>query len=168
MASFIRYVCKHFSKISAVLLPSCDGFSLNLGVPVNPKYWALLNVFEICLCISPNCDLWHSSIINTVFKSLYFSMMLAYLGLVQALAIFWIVVIISGFELSLICSINLSVWLVISTQPGSNLLNSSNVCLSKSFLSTKKNTWLIDGSKDKIWLVLNEVIVFPDPVVCHT
>ena len=85
----------------------------------------------------------------------------------HALAIFWIVVIINGLVLSFICCINLSVWLVISTQPGSNLLNSSKVCLSKSFLSTKKNTWLIDGSKESIWLVLNEVIVLPDPVVCH-
>ena len=161
-------MCKHFSKISAVLLPSWDGFSLNLGVPVKPKYWALLNVLDICLCISPNWDLWHSSIIKIVFKSLYFSITLAYLGLEHALAIFWIVVIINGLVLSFICWINLSVWLVISTQPGSNLLNSSNVCLSKSFLSTKKNTWLIDGSKAKIWLVLNEVIVLPEPVVCHT
>ena len=38
----------------------------------------------------------------------------------------------------IICEKDLDI--VISTQPGSYLLNSSNVCLSKSFLSTKKNT----------------------------
>ena len=54
-----------------------------------------------------------------------------------------------------------------STLSASNLLNSANVWESRSFLSTKKNTFLILGSFDSIWLALKDVNVFPEPVVCH-
>ena len=153
--------------MSAVVLPSWLLFSGNLGVPVKPKYCALLKYIFIALCISPNWLLWHSSIINTTFSSLYFSINFAYLGLLIALAIFWIVVIINGFVESCIFFTNLYVLFVKSTEPGSNLLNSSKVCVSKSFLSTKKNTCFMLGSFANIWLALNEVRVFPEPVVCH-
>ena len=166
IASFIKYLCKHFSNISVVTLPSCDLLSGNLGVPVNPKYCAFSKWLDIALCISPNCVLWHSSIINTTLFFLYSSNTCAFLFI--AFDIFCIVVTINFLLLSFICFINDDVLSTISTESGSNLLNSDIVWLSKSRLSTKKNTFSIFDSFDNIWLALNEVSVLPLPVVCHT
>jgi len=93
--------------------------------------------------------------------------MLAYLSFFIALAIFCIVVTIKGLFISFICFTSVSVLSVVSTLSGSNLLNSASVWESKSFLSTKKNTFLMLGSLASIWLALKDVKVFPLPVVCH-
>lgn len=85
----------------------------------------------------------------------------------MAVAIFWIVVMISWRFLSFICLTKISVLSVVSTEPASNLLNSSVVYESKSFLSTKNITFFIFGSVANICAVLNAVSVLPAPVVCQ-
>ena len=102
------------------------------------------------------------------FSSLYKFITSSYFSLAIALAIFWIVVTIRCVFLSFICLTRTLVLSVVSTEPSTNLLNSLTVCESRSFLSTKKNTFFILGLDDKISATLKEVKVFPEPVVCQT
>ena len=82
---------------------------------------------------------------NITFSSLYKFITSLYFSFEIALDIFCIVVTMSCLFLSLICLTNTCVFDVVSTEPSSNLLNSLMVCVSKSFLSTKKNTFFILG-----------------------
>ena len=151
--------------MSAVLRPSWLWFSSKRGVPVKPKYCALLKCWRTMRCISPNWLRWHSSMMNTTLSVLYWSNASALFWI--ALDIFWIVVTISGKLLSFNCLTSCAVLFVLSTAPLENLLNSSSVWLSKSLRSTRKMTFLMSSCSDNTWLALKEVNVLPLPVVCQ-
>ena len=91
-----------------------------------------------------------------------------YLSFLSAVAIFCMVVIISFLLPSLIVLTRLAVLVVLSTQPFSKLLYSSTVWSSRSLLSIRKNTRSTALLSRSSVANLNEVSVFPLPVVWKT
>ena len=50
----MEYTERHSPNTISEVIPFSFSFSLKIGVPVNPINKAFVNVFFICLCISPN------------------------------------------------------------------------------------------------------------------
>ena len=170
IACFIIYWWRGFPKRVSVMYcisPSFLAFSLKIGVPVKPKYWAFLKKPFTSLCIFPNWLRWHSSIRNTTFSFAYSSIIDLYFGSFMAWDIFWIVVIMSFRFLSFVCSVRAFVSSVRSTLFFSYSLKSSAVCVSRSRRSMRKNTFLISGCVIRSFAHFQQVKVFPAPVVCQ-
>ena len=145
-----------------------------IGVPVNPKINAFLNVFFISTSISPNVERWHSSMIITIrlrwiiFKS-------ASILATSSLAIllnFWIDVTIKVLSESGLFNFDIktSVFSVAWTDsvPVANERYSLSDCIPNSFLSTRKTTLSASWLAATSWAALKLVMVLPLPVVCHT
>ena len=165
MASLIRYLWRQFPNISLVVCPS-TAFSVKIGVPVKPKIWALSKNFIIFLWLSPKWLRWHSSNIITIREWRIVSILLLYHVLLTAALSFWMVVMII-LELLWRRFTSSSVLSVLSTAPGSKASYSDWVWVSRSCRSTTNITLSTSSNSDTSWAALNEVNVFPAPVVCQ-
>ena len=165
MASLIRYLCRHLSKISSVVRSFLE-FSLNIGVPVKPNICVLVKKLTIFLWLSPKWLRWHSSKIMMMRDFLTSSKRLLYHCFVTAALSFWMVVIMI-FESLESFFVSSSVLSVLSTAPGSNASYSDCVCVSRSWRSTTNITLSTPSNSETSCAALKEVRVLPAPVVCQ-
>ena len=169
--SEILYLCNSSPKTLAVVLSFLE-CSSRIGVPVNPKNVAFGNVSFIVANMSPNVDLWHSSTIKTILLEFIFSKSLG--NILESsfiLLIFWIDVTIN---VSVLSSLNIF-WIsfdvlgvaCISSSSSAKPLNSRSDWVPSSILSIKHITLSLSPEFAISCADLNEVIVFPEPVVCQ-
>ena len=120
----------------------------------------------------PKVFLWHSSMIKTILLDLILSNTFGSLMFSsEMLLIFWIEVTMRTLSLSSLFSLlmSISVFSVSWTSCGlsANPLYSLKVCVQSSILSNKNTTLSASFDAAMSCAVLNEVIVFHEPVVCQ-
>ena len=166
------YRCNSFPKTSVCAF-RFFAFSSKTGVPVKPKKIARGNVSLITASISPNVDRCASSTIKTIRFLPMISMSFAFRppSSSRILLIFWM-------EVTIRVSLDSSLFNLVSSTyvfsvactdsfASANARYSFKDCVPSSIRSVR-NTTLSASSEFEINCAdLNDVMVFPDPVVCQ-